>query len=545
MKVFKYLILCLLLILNTVHAGRGRDGGWPESIKTLAYVKELLLSQVSQLSEEDIRFAINNMSDRKEVLEPSELDKALLLEILNSLEIADVVELEASKYTGARLFHYENNYPESVKLFATKNFYSNPKYQTRPSELSLPLIREIQKRILHEASHIWGFGEDTPEKNYANIFATRMIMLIYGSIKGELSRLEEMELLSKAFYYSFGFTPNANRENQNYFVNKDFQCVSIDRNKKEYSQVQFLSDGPVLINGDSVYFPEEAAYTNGSGLKTSYLRYSFDGFVMIETNSRFNSFPGKRINSAFVDKNANTKGSSNVESYLLCHESIERLKNYKKELLEPYYSKTQLVTELSYLSNNSFIFEISKRFQDLFSARHLVIEGKKLIQERQIYNIDQVIKIENEETYKKVISFRGRYTRKRHNTEINKLDQLMHLNIPRVTGKALLQSIYNNLQQDTRTLKSYSRQLFLAQILKKFHDASESIIIEYNNIIKGGKSPASMCSSKKRIGEFYDCQLDANISIAKNRILSLEQMKIKFKALEKEILEEIENFQEA
>jgi hypothetical protein len=176
-SVVQFLLLTILSSQNIL-AGQGKDGTWPKSFKVLNSIIVDLHKQLATLTDEDVKFALHGLKDRQEYIKVESLDAKKLKKIAKAIQKPDVEAIEKQNYFGVKLFSYDNSNPDSPEVFATKNFFNNPRYQVELKDINLNLKIEVQFMLLREISHLWGFGEDGAV-NYASIFAKRMIQLIY------------------------------------------------------------------------------------------------------------------------------------------------------------------------------------------------------------------------------------------------------------------------------------------------------------------------------------------------------------------------------
>ncbi|GEM_PF-6679483 len=339
--------LITLLILQTAIAGHGRDGGWPQSLQLLRFSKQHLIELVKQATDQDIQDAIDNMHDRDEAIRPEDVDKKVLLRLIESIVEPDVEQIEKSKYTGVRLFYYDDSSAPLYKIYATKNFFNLEKYQVGANEISASLVKEVQTLMLHEISHLWGFGEENGDINYARTFATRMVEILHGNFKKNYDLKEQMTSLSQAFFHE---TMSLQKNNQEFKLqNKLYQCLKISNKGEERSEILFSSTDVIWsgVDGHSLRSNENLL-----------IRGTMDEYLIIEEVGKS---PLKIVSRYF----GSGLFQKYVSSYTVCHPKAEKLEKITERFIAPHYTRTNLMTDLDYSSTIMFQFVISDRLQKI------------------------------------------------------------------------------------------------------------------------------------------------------------------------------------
>lgn len=162
MSILKTLI-CLTLLNLTFSSLAMDEGGddsgnggfaYKQSIKILKEASEKLIPLIQYTTYPDVY----HYPQRKQIL-------------LEALSYNNLEQLpKQDEYRGDRLLamDYETN-PPKVKLY--KAFYQS--FAGTPDANFFAAVKEVQKRLLHEASHIWGFNEVLSEEFSINFLQHR------------------------------------------------------------------------------------------------------------------------------------------------------------------------------------------------------------------------------------------------------------------------------------------------------------------------------------------------------------------------------------
>lgn len=523
----KILIILILLSTQVAFAGHGRDGGWPKSVQLLRLAKQHLLELLNNSSDLDIKDAINGMADRQEAIKVKDVDLAMVKFLVSRLENPDVEEIENSTYTGVKLFDYDDTDPRNIRIFATKNFFKSERYQVLPSELNPALLKEVQKLILHEISHLWGFGEENGF-NFAETFAVRMINILHGSFKVNFTQKEKLESLSKVFLFESRDISARNGEST---VNgKTFECkvISAEGDKTERMQLNFSHYAHTI---------------DGYELKTnpnSLLRWTDDGYLLIET-SQLSSDKNVVLSKYFAKQSL----EKSVLSLTVCSLQEVSFEKFQERFVRPYYSRSNLLTKLGYASLSVFrslVIQDVIYFTDILND---VLEINIANQNQIIQNIDFKIKVQNAETYQRLIKRRGTKNKPQDDTDLELLNGLFNADVstevlrlwPKLDSKVI------EMKRDVDGLTQMpARQLQLQHFSGRF-------LYEMGNFVEQIRSSMpdtslAMCNFSSRIGKFFECQIELNKILAQDRISTFKRLQAELKTRTSRNISDVEEIED-
>ncbi|MFZ4715330.1 MAG: hypothetical protein ACOYL6_16525 [Bacteriovoracaceae bacterium] len=531
-KIIFFLISFLLPSLSFADGrGHGRDGGWPESISLLKIAKENLLDLLNRASEEDIKEAINNMHDREEYYKPEQINLELLRYFINSVVDPDVLEIEQSTYNGIRLFDYDNSNPLKPKVFATKNFFNNSRYQVKISDISVSIIKEVQRLMLHEISHLWGFGEETEETNYAERFAVSMVQILHGANKKNFSQEEKLKAMSLAYAH---LTIKLSDKNMRTYVDhKTYPCLAIDLNGEEASTKTFaLTDKFAGLDG------EEVQEKNG----TSIYRYTADGFLFGETGyETFMQQP--KISSHYFTLKG---GSKAVTGYVFCHKDALQLKNIVKKFVAPYYSRASFLTDLSNSSTTMYRFSFLNKLSGFYSSLEEHFKVAIANQEQIIRNINYKIKVQNKDDYEWLISRRYKYSKPKDSEVKDRLNEYINSDLSNEGSQIYAQIVVSlkQLLKEVDLMKNNERRAYTFNLMLEFTTEFNDHVDKTKDIESDIKYNTFKCGKYRKIGEYYSCHLETAIKDAQYRIESYKKLMIEGQAISKKYQNRLMNYQE-
>ena len=496
--------LITLLFLHSAIAGHGRDGGWPQSIQLLRFSKQHLLELVKQATDQDIKDAIDNMHDRDEAIHPQDVDKEVLKRLIESLVDPDVEQIEKSKYDGVRLFYYDDSKAPQYKIYATKNFFNLQKYQVGANEINASLVKEIQTLILHEVSHLWGFGEENGSINYARTFATKMVEILHGNFKKSYDLKEKMSSLSHAFFHE---TMSLQKNNQEFKLkNKLYQCLDISDKGEERSEILF-NTADVIWSG-----------SDGHSLRSNknlLIRGTMDEYLIIEEYGKSPLKIVSRYSSSGWLQNS-------VKSYIICHPKAEKLTSIVERFVAPHYTRTNLMTDLDYSSTIMFQFVISGKFQSIVDNFKQMNSIQSKNQDQIIYNIDVKIKKQMKKDYDQLTSRRYKYSREKDKVITAKFNSVINSDLSSQGQSFYAQAgnILKSLVNEVDRMQNISRRIMMIELIedfsKEFNMVAEMTQIHEREIFFS----KSNCNREKRLGKYYACFLEEN----KTQALSHKQL---------------------
>jgi len=509
------LLLCLLLPLSA-YPGQGRDGGWPESIQFLRLAKANLLELLAQSSDQDVKDAINGMHDRDESIKVEGVNLALLIKLVKSLENPDVEQIEKSKYDGVRLFSYDNSDPTNLRVFATKNFFAKQRYQIPMNEINPAILKEVQTLILHEISHLWGFGEENGDINYARIFAVRMVNILHGSLKISFSPKEKLELLSKAFYFSTADLMETGGEKV--YVGKNYQCITYQTSGESSLSVQALELDPFKRSVDGYDF---------QGNQNSILRWNAQGYLFAETSEQ--TLNKKELLSHFMlKKNVYRR----LKDITVCHQDKEQLALIEEKFIRPYFSRTNLLTDYANSSLPVFQSRLVEDIRFYGETAQATLEVHKANQNQIIQNIDFKIKVQHSESYVRLTGRKYKYSKPQDSGDMEILNSLINSGFSDQHNAlwAQISVKTRQLNGDIIALRdNVSRQLQMDSFFKDFLKEFNANADRTKNFYPVGLP----CGKEKRLGDYYACQLESSKVEALARIKLYESMAQELDALMK------------
>lgn len=516
----KYLLLIALMLFPLLSfAGHGKDGGWPQSIQLLKIAKQNLLDLLAQSSDQDVVDAINGMKDRNESIRVEDVNLETVTRLVKLVEITDVEQLEKSKYDGVRLFFYEDSQPEALRVYATKNFYNNSRYQVNVSDISASLLKEVQTLILHEISHLWGFGEENESMNYARIFAVRMVNILHGSLKINFTQKEKMASLNKAYFFETFDIMEKNAEK--ILEGKNYQCLTINKDGDVKSNL-YLTFNQFSHNPGGYPF---------NGKDESNMRWTPEGYLMVETT--YLSIGQDPSHSLFMKK----RGASRVAvDYTICHTDAKKMNDINDRFIRQYYTRSNLLTDYenaSLVVYQSLLIQDINYLADAFKAFNQVAVAN---QEQLIQNVDFKIKIQHKEVYDRLTSRKYKYSKDKDTKDMEILNGLVNdgVSTSNRASWAQVSEKVQSLNSQIINMKNYSRQLQMDRFFKDFMKEFNAIADrtqEYEDSIKYNNFS---CGKHKRVGDFYACQIELGKTEAQGRIQLYSKMMVDLDAVVKQ-----------
>jgi hypothetical protein len=503
-------ILGLLLPL-AAFPGQGRDGGWPESIHFLRLAQANLIELLALSSDQDVKDALNGMKDRSEDIRVEDVNLALIIRLVKNLENPNVEQIENSTYQGVRLFSYDNSDPANPRVFATKNFFSKERYQIPTTQINPAILKEVQTLILHEISHLWGFGEEVGDINYARIFAIRMVNILHGSMKVSFTAKEKLQLLSMAHYHTF--VDIADHNATYLFDGKSFSCRS------------FSQQGEVDSSTDShKLYPFQRPEENYS------LRWNTDGYLIWEkTTFTFNKagFNSYYMRMKGVDRE--------LQEIRICHKDKDKIEQIEDNFIRPYFSRANLLSDYANSSlavYHSLLIEdirfLGEAFKDAMSVQ-------RANQNQLIQNIDYKIKVENAEIYQRLTGRRYKYSRPQDSADIANLNVLLNSDLS-LQDRAFWAQIINKtnkLKNDISSSKNnYNRQTQMDSFFSDYFREFNSIADRYKTLTHQGQN----CYLQKNLGDYYACHLENEKLKSLARIKLIGQLLQEMDALTKRFM---------
>lgn len=499
--------LIVLVFLQSAFAGHGRDGGWPQSIQLLRFSKQHLLELVKQATDQDVKDAIDNMHDRDEAIRPEEVDKKVLTRLIESIVDPDVEQIEKDKYTGVRLFYYDDSAAPIYKIYATKNFFNLQKYQVGANEINASLVKEVQTLLLHEVSHLWGFGEENGDINYARTFATRMVEILHGNFKKNYDLKEKMTSLSQAFFHETGSLQKNNQEFK--LQNKSYQCLSISDKGEERSEMMFVPTDVIWsgVDGHSLRSNENLL-----------IRGTMDDYLLIE---EYGKSPLK-----IISRYSGTGWfQKSVKSYIICHAKAEKLDAINERFVSSYYTRSNLMTDLDYSSTIMFQFVIADKLQSIIDNFKQTNSIQSKNQDQIIYNIDVKIKKQMQKDYEWLTSRRYKYSREKDGAVLAKFNSVINSDVSSQAQSFYAQAgnIMKGLGQEIDRMENISRRNMMVSLVQEFAKEFNAIADMTKKHQEDNQFSTNVCYKEKRIGKFYACYLEDG----KTQALSRKQLYVR------------------
>lgn len=455
------------------------------------------------------------MKDRQESIPVENVNLDLLIKLVSKVQNPDVEKIEKSEYKGVRLFYYDDKDPTDLKVYATKNFFNNPRYQVPVKDINASIIKEVQTLILHEVSHLWGFGEENGEMNYARTFAVRMVNILHGSMKVNFTQEEKLQSLSRANFHETHDIFDKNAES--IINNREFQCVKVSKESDLFESRTFKLDR--FANTPDGY------PIAGLGV----MRRTIDGYLLLE-NSTWSRNSG--VMSTYLGKKGAEHG---IISATICHESKKELDKYIDRFIRPYFTKTNLLTDLDHSSlvvyQSLLISEVHFFSDTLLSVMDVNIGNQNQI----IQNIDYKIKVEMKDEYQNLTSRKYKYSKDKDSAILERFNPIINSDLS-TKGKALYSQItvkINQLNAQISAMKNIARQIQMNHFLEKFVAEFNEIVDRTQAIEEKMQFSALPCFKHKAIGKFYECQLEVDKVDAKARIEVYERMQTDISALAK------------
>lgn len=513
----KLILILLLIFPQFVFAGQGRDGGWPQSIQLLRIAKQNLLELLAQSSDQDVKDALNGMKDREENIKVEDVNLALLKRLVQKLENPDVEQIEKSQYSGVRLFYYESN-SDDIQIYATKNFYAMERYQVQPNEINAAILKEVQTLILHEISHLWGFGEENGDINFARTFAVRMVNILHGSLKINFTQKEKLESLSVAFFQETSEIREKNAHKV--FDGGHYQCVAMHAEGEIFYEMDLHLD-PFKHSVDGYHF---------RGNENSILRWTLDFYLMAETTS-LGASKGDVV-SAFMKKQGARRS---VREVTICHKEKAKVEKYLDRFVRPYFSRSNLLTD--YANSSQVVFQslLTEDVQFLGDAFKSTIEVSKANQKQIIQNIDFKIKVQNAHAYEQLTKRKSKYSKPEDSEAMELFNSLINSDLSN-EGKSLWAQVDVKVRKLNSSILALnanpSRQLQMDSFFKDFLREFNAIA-DRTSEMEQKLNFSSNCGREKRIGDFYACQIEQNKINAQSRINMYEMLITDMNALVK------------
>lgn len=509
-----WFLLVLVFSVQSAMAGHGRDGGWPQSIQLLRLAKKNLLELVNQVSDQEVQDAIDGMHDRDEAIKPGEVNKAVLKTLIESIVEPDVEQIEKDKYDGVRLFYYDDSNIPNYKIFATKNYFNNSKYQLESGFITMKAVKEVQTLLLHEISHLWGFGEENGDINYARTFAVNMIEILHGNFKKSYSLKEKMTYLGSSFEkdtHSIAFNGEISK-----IEDKTLHCLVISDKGETHQKRTFLKSDLIWSDMD------------GSSLRTdeaALIRATTDDYVLIETIGRSPlAIPSKFKGSGIYQKYVN--------SYSICHKKEEMLKNYMDRFVTPFFSRSNLMTDMDFNSVSMFQYIFTGKLQTASEYLKEVNKAQTVNQNQIIYNVDFKIKTQMKKDYEWLIDRSYKYTKEKDSAVINRFNQVVgsdmspNVQVFHSMATNTLKSTFDELNR----MQNISRKMTAGKVLQDFTKEFNAIV-ETANKFEKDRQFTNACGGEKKIGKYYECILENNKNTARERIQLYKRMDIAVDAL--------------
>lgn len=513
------LLITLLLFPLLSFAGHGKDGGWPQSIQLLKIAKQNLLDLLAQSSDQDVKDALNGMKDRTESIKVEDVNLEVVTRLVKKLEITDVEQLEKSKYEGVRLFFYEDSDPSNLRVYATKNFYNNSRYQVNATDINASILKEVQTMILHEISHLWGFGEVNEDMNYARIFAVRMVNILHGSLKFNFTNQEKMDSLNKAFFFETIDIMEKNAEK--ILEGKDYFCVTVNQKVETTSTIANLTFNRFSHTADGYPF---------NGNEDSVLRWTMEGYLIAETSYR--SFGQDGLRSLFMKK----KGANrSVTEYSVCHSDKKKIEAINDRFIRQYYTRSNLLTDYDRASQvvyqSLLIQDITYLAEAFRSQTDVAIANQKQL----IHNVDYKIKVQHKEVYDRLTSRKYKYSKEKDNQDMEILNNLLNTDLSTAGHAAWAQvsEKVHSLNKQILAMKNYSRQLQMDSFFKEYMKEFNAIADRTQAYEDSVRYDSFSCGKHKRLGDYYACQMELSKTKAQARIQMYDKMMVDLDALVK------------
>lgn len=356
--------------------GKERDGSTPDhSFVLLEKVKLDLIAKLdaakklNELSDEKLASVIKRINnDRKGIVELNDVNLAFIKNMLTNIRVKELYQFN-KKNDGIRSFIYGNDSEPYIEV--TSNFFKQYESYTETTTPEAVKI-EIQRKMLHEISHLWGVREQP-----ARIFSGYVMAILkeklemnralsindfpINDVMWKMNNYGVLDLWANTFTadakaikkhfdnlivnYDFIYKSRTQFIKQRVFNNQDRLCIEIDTNSynpKKLSVINKFTTRFYTISGlstaqfgahastDSVenIYHKEKRYTlydigfRGEGHQPKLLVFDHLGDVYIE----------KSTHDRNSSKHVGNHNNKLVTSYVYCSDRFPNYEEVEKSL---------------------------------------------------------------------------------------------------------------------------------------------------------------------------------------------------------------------
>ena len=407
MRAMKKILILFILFSSLVSAevlkdedyslqldGQERDGSWPDNARGLLQKLIIDLKKSLQKVEDhkisSILSSIEGYRENAPVL-IKDVNSKFLIELLNKVKQKDNLELnhERSQPNSIRLFYYN---VKTLEIFPTVNYYLTYEpysYLLAPLEIKL----EIQRKLLHEMAHLWGYDETR-----AKVFSVAMITLLgIGDLGPKLTRKVILDSLSKHFYNIgssefLGHIEELARVKFMLRTDRPWSCVEVSgesdfiKKKIQFKSGRLEQTISMTENGDQIelYFSLDGI-TNKD--KSKHILFVGNDTLMIEVSQLQKTAKDSDTESLFSDLATDKRV---VTSYMICRDYHLSRQEVVRNFINPFI-RAQHDLDLNTDSQKEFNHTLSLSLRTMLTGYINQLEVEVEYKTVVVNNINQLV----------------------------------------------------------------------------------------------------------------------------------------------------------